>query len=173
MRQLWEQHGLWTRSFIVSKAMDLPDLQFVTDRLLRNPTDFANVLYPFYGEENSRRFEQLLRDHLLIAAELVENAKKGDTVAANKSRENWYKNADEIAYFISSINSHWNYHEWRDMMFHHLWLVEEEAALRLNKKYQEDIALYDTIEEQALQMADIMSRGIISQFNLLENIMTF
>lgn len=173
MRKLWEQHGLWTRSFIVSKAMDLPDLQYVTDRLLRNPTDFANVLNPFYGKENSKKFEQLLRDHLLIAAELVENAKKGDTVAANKSRENWYRNADEIAYFFSSINPHWSYPEWRDMMFHHLRLVEEEAALRLNKKYQEDIALYDTIEEQALQMADMMSRGIISQFSLFENRMTF
>lgn len=173
MRELWEEHGLWTRSFIVSKAMDLPDLQFVADRLLRNPTDFANVLNSFYGEENSEKFEQLLREHLLIADELVENAKKGDTVAANKSRENWYRNADEIAWFFSSINPYWAYPEWKDMMFHHLMLVEEEAALRLNKKYQEDIALYDTIEEQALEMADMMSRGIISQFRLYENRMTF
>lgn len=173
MRELWEQHGLWTRSFILSKSMDLPDLQVVTDRLLRNPTDFANVLYPFYGENNSAEFEKLFKDHLLIAAELVENAKKGDANAANISKEKWYKNADEIAYFLASINPYWSYPEWRDMMFHHLRLVEEEATLRLHKKYKDDTALYDTIEEQALQMADMMSRGIISQFRLYNNRMTF
>lgn len=172
MRELWEQHGLWTRSFIVSKSMDLPDLQFVTERLLRNPTDFANVLDVFYGEK-SKEFERLLRDHLLIAAEFLDNSKKGDTDGANADRNEWYKNADEIAYFLSRINPYWSYPEWKDMLRHHLKLVEEEAVLRLTKKYKDDIALYDTIEEQALQMADTMSKGIISQFRLYDNRMGF
>lgn len=172
MRTLWEQHGLWTRSFIVSKVMDLPDLQFVTERLLRNPADFADVLDPFYGEQ-SKEFERLLREHLLIAAEFLDNSKKGDTDAANVDRNEWYKNADEIAYFLSRLNPYWSYPEWKDMMHHHLKLVEDEAVLRLTGKYKEDIELYDTIEEQALQMADTMSKGLISQFRLYDNRMTF
>jgi hypothetical protein len=172
MRTLWEQHGLWTRSFIVSKVMDLPDLQFVTERLLRNPTDFAHVLDPFYGEQ-SKEFERLLREHLLIAAEFLDNSKKGDKEDANADRNEWYKNADEIAYFLSRLNPYWSYPEWKDMMRHHLKLVEDEAVLRMTGKYKEDIELYDTIEEQALQMADTMSKGLISQFRLYDNRMTF
>lgn len=164
-RKLWEQHGLWTRSFIVSTASNLPDLNFVTERLLRNPADFAMALEPFYGGR-SREFENLLRDHLLIAARLVNNAKNGDINAADEDRRNWYKNADEIAMLLSSINPLWTFREWQDMMYHHLRLVEEEAVLRLTGKYKEDIALYDFIEEQALEMADMMSRGIIGQFGL-------
>ncbi len=44
LRKLWEQHVVWTRLFLVSAFGDLPDLEATTKRLLRNPTDFANVL---------------------------------------------------------------------------------------------------------------------------------
>lgn len=164
-RNLWEQHGLWTRSFITSTAANLPDLQFVTERLLRNPTDFASVLQPFYGEK-SKEFEILLKNHLLIAAKLVNDAKKGDTNAVNNDRKNWYNNADQIAYFLSMINPYWSFQEWADMLHMHLKLVEDEATKRLKGEYAEDVALYDEIEEQALEMADVMSNGIISQFKL-------
>ncbi|MEL7647493.1 MAG: acetylglutamate kinase [Sedimentibacter sp.] len=164
-RKLWEQHGLWTRSFIVSTAADLPDLEYVTARLLRNPSDFVFVLEPFYGEA-AGSFEQLLREHLLIAANLLNHAKNNDAEGYNEARIAWYSNADEIAALLASLNPYWSYSQWRNMLHHHLRLVEEEATLRLLGKYKEDVELYDTIEEQALEMADTMSGGIIRQFRL-------
>lgn len=168
LRNLWEQHSFWTRSFIASAAHDLPDLQFVTERLLRNPTDFVMLLQPFYGEA-SKEFEKLLTEHLLIAARLVNEAKIGNSEAADAARDEWYRNGDEIAYFLSRINPYWSFEEWREMFRMHLDLVEKEAVLRLTGQYAEDIALFDTIEQQALSMADIMSDGIISQFRLYEH----
>lgn len=164
-RKLWEQHSVWTRSFIISAAHDLPDLQLVTERLLRNPTDFAYYLEPFYGGY-AKNFERLLRNHLTIAAELVNAAKKGDTNAVNEARRRWYINGDRIAQLLASINPYWDYEEWHEMLNTHLKLVEQEATLRLQGNYAQDIALYDAIEEQALEMADMMSRGIIAQFML-------
>ncbi|HOV70379.1 MAG TPA: acetylglutamate kinase [Clostridia bacterium] len=164
LRKLWEQHGLWTRSFIISTAAGLGDLNFVTQRLLRNPTDFAQLLQPYYGREKASRFEELLRGHLLIAAEFVNNAKAGKTAEASAARARWYQNAEEIAAVLASINSYWNENEWRNMLFDHLRLVENEATLRLRGQFEEDIRLYDQIQEQALEMADVMSQGIIKQF---------
>jgi len=43
-------------------------------------------------------------------------------------------------------------------------MTEAEAVYRLQKKYAEDIAEYDQIEQQALVMADTMSIGMIKQF---------
>ena len=43
MRKLWSQHVYWTRFFIISTAEELPDLKYVTNRLLENPGDFANA----------------------------------------------------------------------------------------------------------------------------------
>jgi len=170
IRNLWEQHSFWTRSFIVSVAHDLPDLQVVTERLLRNPTDFAMVLEPFYGE-GAKEFERLLREHLVIAARMLNEAKEGNTQAADAAREEWYRNGDEIAYFLSRINPYWLFEDWRDMFRMHLKFVEQEVNLRLTGQYTDDVALFDSIEQQAIEMADIMSDGIISQFRLYEHMM--
>ncbi|MEQ8155984.1 MAG: hypothetical protein ABRQ25_14030 [Clostridiaceae bacterium] len=35
IRELWEQHTAWTRATIVSLVFSLPDVDFVTNRLLK------------------------------------------------------------------------------------------------------------------------------------------
>lgn len=47
VRRLWMEHVFWTRLFIISTAANLPDIRPVTDRLLRNPKDFAARFVPF------------------------------------------------------------------------------------------------------------------------------
>ena len=164
MRMLWDQHVVWTRSFTISTAADLGDLDFVTKRLLRNPADFAEVLTPYYGRRIAARFEELLTEHLMIAANLVGDLKAGNTAAAAEENAKWYANADEIAAFLASINPCWTRREWTMMLHEHLKLTAEEATLRINGQYAADIMLFDSIQEQAAQMADTMALGIIKQF---------
>ncbi len=164
-RQLWTEHVLWTRFFILSTAFSLPDLQVVTERLLQNPVDFARVLKPFYGEQIAEQFEKLLTDHLLIAAELVNAAKAGDTAQVEKQRKRWYRNAEDIAKFLASINRFWNEAQWRDLLFDHLRMTENEAVFILTGQYSKGVKEYDYIQAEALNMADVMTNGIIRQFN--------
>ena len=164
LRRLWEQHVLWTRSFIISTAASLGDLDAVTQRLLRNPVDFANLLRPLYGEEVADYFENILKQHLLIGADLVNAAKKGEEKAVKEARVKWYENADDIANFLAGINPNWSEEQWRSLFYSHLKMTEEEAVLRLQGNYAEDVAIYDMIEDEALRMADYMLEGIIKQF---------
>lgn len=164
MRKLWEEHVAWTRMFIISVASNLPDLDLVTQRLLRNATDMAEALKPFYGEELASRFGNLIRDHLIFAAELVKAAKAGNSQAAADAERRWYTNADEIATFLSNINPNWSRETWMKMLHEHLSLTKSEAVARLTGNYAEDIATYDKIENQALVMADEMTNGIVKQF---------
>lgn len=166
LRTLWEQHVYWTRFFIISTAAGLGDLQPVTDRLLRNPGDFAAALAPFYGAKLSNCFKDLFTQHLLIAADLVNAAKAGETAKADDARKRWYANADELACFLAGINPCWREATWRAMLYDHLDMTEQEAVLRLGGHYAEDIEVFDRIEEEALHMADAMSGGIIRQFCL-------
>lgn len=163
-RTLWEQHDVWTRAVITSIALDLPDTDLVTNRLLRNPSDFADTLRPYYGDKAASKFSDLLKSHLVIAAQLVKASKAGDSEAAEKAERDWYKNADEIAAFLSSINPYWSEESWRAMLHHHLELIKAEATDILTKNYSAGISVYDEIERQTLEMADIMSKGIIKQF---------
>ena len=163
-RRLWMEHVLWTRFFIISTAFNLPDLPFVTQRLLRNPADFANAFRPFYGERTAARFEQLLTEHLVIAAQLVNAAKAGDTAEVERLQKLWYANAGEIARFLASINPFWNECVWRELLFDHLRMTEAEAVLTLTGQYEQSIEEYDAIQAEALKMADVMACGIIKQF---------
>lgn len=165
LRMLWEQHVVWTRLTIISIAFDLPDVELVTNRLLRNPTDFEMALEPFYGSEIASKFGSLLKDHLVIAAELVKAAKAGDDKAAADAERRWYANADKIAALLGSINPYWSEEEWKSMLYEHLSLTKSEAVNILTKDYGDSISVYDEIEIQALKMADVMAEGIAKQFS--------
>ena len=164
LRRLWMEHVLWTRFFLISTAFDLPDLQAVTNRLLQNPHDFAEVLTSLYGRQKAAQFDKLFTDHLLIAAALVNAAKAGNTAEVEKQRKLWYENAAEIANFLASINPFWNERVWRDLLFEHLEMTENEAVQILRGQYERSIEEYDEIQEEALEMADEMTVGIIRQF---------
>lgn len=164
IRMLWEQHVAWTRMLITSIVFDLPDTDLITNRLLQNPIHFEKALRPFYGDNISSQFSNLLRNHLIIAAQLVKSAKAGDSKGAANAEKEWYDNADEIAAFLSSINPYWYQNQWRDMLHKHLELTKSEAVHMLNKDYASSISEYDEIERQALEMADVMTKGIIKQF---------
>lgn len=163
-RKLWEQHVMWTRSFIISTAADLGDLELVTQRLLRNPSDMAAVLRPFYGDNIADTFQKLFTEHLTIAGDLVNAAKAGDTAKAAELEKKWYANADDIAAFMEKINPYWSSRQWQTFLYDHLKMTKDEAVFRLSGRYAEDIKIYDSIEAEALQMADYMTRGILQQF---------
>ncbi len=165
MRQLWEDHITWTRMFIVSAVADLPDTGFAAGRLLQNQADIGNAIKPFYGEAAGEQLTALLRDHILIAADLVAAAKAGDAAGVEAASARWYANADDIATFLSSANpENWPLDEMKTMMREHLDLTLEEAVARLTGDWAADIAAYDEIHEQILEMADMLSTGIIRQF---------
>jgi hypothetical protein len=168
MRELWEDHIVWTRQFIVSAATEdenLPDTGPTVDRLLANQTHIGNAIKPFYGEAAGDALTALLREHILIAADIITAAKAGDTAGVNAAAADWYANADEIATFLSEANpKHWPLAAMKAHMKSHLDLTLEEAVARLEGRYADDIAAYDKVHADILEMADMLSAGIIAQF---------
>lgn len=165
MRKLWEDHITWTRLVIVSIANDLPDTDPTVQRLLQNQVDIGDAIKPFYGEAAGNQLSALLTDHILIAAEILQAAKNGDTDAQNDAITRWYANADDIAEFLHAANpKNWPVEEMKAMMKEHLDLTLQEAVAYLNGDHAASIAAYDQIHIQILEMADMLSEGIIRQF---------
>lgn len=77
MRKLWEDHITYTRNYIISALAGLGDADAVAQRLLKNQDDIGDAIKPFYGEEAGKKLAVLLRDHIMIAAEVVKAAKAG------------------------------------------------------------------------------------------------
>src|SRR5262249_34980124 len=81
MRKLWTDHATYEHNYIVSALATLPDLPAQTQRLLRNQDDIGNAIVPIYGDQAGKKLSALLRDHILIAADIVKAAKANDTKA--------------------------------------------------------------------------------------------
>ena len=165
MRKLWEDHITWTRLAIISLTTDSPDTQATVDRLLQNQTDIGNAVKPYYGKAAGNELTRQLRAHILIAADVIAAAKAGDSAKLADAQARWVKNADQIAAVLHSVNSHnWPLGEMKEMMHRHLDLTTQEAVARLQGNWSADVAAYDKVHGQILQMADMLSEGIIKQF---------
>jgi hypothetical protein len=165
MRKLWEDHITWTRLAVISLTTDSPDTQASVGRLLRNQADIGNAIKPYYGKAAGTKLTALLREHILIAADLIAAARKGDQEALASQQARWRANADEIAAFLSSANpGSWKPAEMRAMMRSHLRLTTDEVVARLTKNWAADVRSYDRIHVQILHMADMLSDGLVAQF---------
>jgi hypothetical protein len=165
MRRLWEEHIVWTRLAIISLTTGSPDTDATVARLLKNQTDIGNAFKPFYGRAAGNAVTALLRDHILIAADLVGAAKAGDQAALASAQARWQRNADDIAALLNKANPRfWKLRETKAMLAEHLTLTTQEAVARLHGDWAADVAAYDRIHEHALGMADMLSSGLVKQF---------
>jgi len=165
MDKLWEDHITWTRMYVISAAADLPDAEAVAGRLLKNQEDIGNAIKPVYGEDAGNQLTTLLKEHIMIAVDLVSAAKAGDNAKLEDANARWTENADQIGTFLSTANpDHWPEAEMQAMMSTHLELTLEEATARLNGDWAGDIAAYDKVHDAILEMSGMLSKGIVAQF---------
>lgn len=165
MRELWEDHIVWTRLAIISLISGSPDTDATVARLLRNQTDIGDAVKPFYGDAAGDELTRQLRGHILVAADLVLAAKAGDTAKLADAQARWEANAGDIAAVLNSVNPvFWKVDDLKAMLAEHLTLTTQEAVARLQGEWEADVAAYDAIHQHALGMADTLSTGIVKQF---------
>jgi hypothetical protein len=164
MRQLWEDHVFWTRSYLIAAIGGLPGADQARDRLLQNQVDIGNAIKPFYGNEAGDGLTRLLTEHITGAVAVVVAAKAGDTAAFGTAKAAWYANADAIAAYLSSANPNWARADLAAMMHMHLDQTLAEASARLGGDWIGDVAAYDAVVTHILEMSDALSAGIGAQF---------
>jgi len=164
MRRKWSQHVYWTRMLLISIAHRLNDLDAVTSRLMQNPNDIAGIFAKYYAPDVAKTIAALLTEHLQIGKDLIIALRDGDHAQADALTHQWYVNADKMADAFSSINPYYEQQAMREMLYSHLKLTTQEVAMRLAGNYSADIKAFDTVEAEALSMADTFSSGIRMQF---------
>lgn len=164
MRRLWADHTIWTRQYIVAAVGGTPDAEAAAGRLLKNQEDIGNAIVPLYGEAAGAELTRLLKDHILIAVDLVAAAISGDQRAFRKHDRRWDDNADEIAAFLAGANPNWPEADVRDLLGQHLKLTKGEAVARLSQDWSADVAAFDDIFTEIMTMADALTDGILAQF---------
>jgi len=159
-RKLWEDHITWTRVVIIGVLDNLPGVSAYEARLLQNYEDMEDALQPYYGD-GAEEFGDLIKDHLLIAVDILTAAKAGNTNALNEAVARWYENAQDIAKLMAKLNpKNWPLSEGAPMWREHLDATLDEAVKHLGGDFAGEVAAYDKVHSMALEMADFISDGL-------------
>lgn len=164
MRTLWADHVFWTRNYIIAALAESSDMSALTDRLLKNQKDIGNAMIPYYGKEAGQKLTALLKEHILIAIEIIAATKAHHDERLKEADERWHRNAVAIATFLHNANEYWQKDAMIGMLYAHLTLTTEELIARLQKEWKADISTFDKVINQALDMADHFTNGIVAQF---------
>jgi hypothetical protein len=164
MRKLWEDHVAYTAFFYKAAIDGGDDAGKIAARLLRNQDDIGNAVKAFYGEDAGNKVAALLRDHILIAADLVKAAKAGDAAGQEAANKRWYQNADDLAALLSSANPNWQRKALEEALHGHLQMVTDQVVATLHHDTAAAIAAYDKGAEHMLMLSDVLASGIVKQF---------
>ena len=165
MRKLWEDHVTWTRLAVISLTTDSPDTSATVGRLLRNQTDIGNAIKPFYGTAAGNQLTTLLREHILIAADLIAAARSRrrrrrrhpvGPLDGERRPDRGLPARREPAPLQARGDAG---DDARAPAADH-----ERGARPPAPDWDADVAAYDLIHVQALNMADMLSAGIVAQF---------
>lgn len=164
-RRLWIDHVLWTSNYITSATTaGSEDQKQVLTRLLKNQEDIGNAIKPIYGEKAGNKLTELLKEHIVIAGKIVDAAKRGNSDSVNQLNKEWYRNADEIAAFLSNANPYLKNEDIKNMMYMHLKLVANDLSASLAKDWDARIVSIDDGLTHIILMADTISAGVVRQF---------
>lgn len=165
MRALWEAHGAWTHMVIVSFVSGNPDLKADEEVLLHNQVDIGNAVKPYYGAAAGNRLTALLKAHILGAVDVLVAAKSGDKSKLTTAVTAWSANGRQIADFLHAANPKFlSRSAARQMMAVHLQQVIGQAVDELTGKYAAGARAFRPYIQHILDMADMISGGIIRQF---------
>ncbi|MBB3110829.1 hypothetical protein FHS18_002896 [Paenibacillus phyllosphaerae] len=164
LRKLWTDHALWTKSYLIAFYGNLPSQEKYLNRLLRNQKDIGNAIKSFYGEEAGNKLGQLLTEHIVIGGQVFTAIKEKNQSKLETANKAWFKNADDIAAFLSKANPNWSQEELRSMLHEHLKLLLADSLSIVNQNWDVDIEATDKGLEHLLKLADVLTEGIVKQF---------
>jgi hypothetical protein len=104
MQKLWADHMMWTYTTVDAFFNNADGLSSQLGRLLQNQKDIGAAVVPFYGQAGGDALAKLLKEHIEGAVPVLTVAKNGDSEGVKVALDAWYKNAEEIADFLSAAN---------------------------------------------------------------------
>ncbi|WP_057914965.1 hypothetical protein [Peribacillus muralis] len=164
-RRLWIDHVLWTSNYITSATTaGAEDQKEVLARLLKNQEDIGNAIKPVYGAEAGNKLTDLLKEHIVLAGKIVDAAKSKNENLVKQLNKEWYRNADDIAAFLSGANPNLKNEDLKNLLYMHLKLVSNDLSASLAKNWNVKIVSIDEGVTHIILMADTISQGVIKQF---------
>ena len=163
-RYLWMQNIYWMRMAIQSTLLNLADSDYVKSRLMENPKDFELALKTFYGESESNKVSDAMMNLLNLMDDYVTAVRDGNMEMAAETEKRASDMSQQLASTLASMNPNWSVTDLNNMLQEILDMTKQEVMAIKGQKYKEGINIFDNIERNVLELADMMAQGIVMQF---------
>ncbi len=164
MRELWTDHTVWTRLYIIESLNNSTAADAAATRLLQNQVDIGNAITPYYGDAAGAQLTELLKTHIYTAVAIINDVKAKNSSAQARDEALWAKNGEDISAFLAGANPNWPLPVVQDLMSMHLSTTKTELVARYTKNYTADVQAWDAVYTHILKMSDALSGGIVKQF---------
>lgn len=164
LRRAWMEHVFWVLMYISAYLNDTPDLQATLDRLEQTPMDISAAFENFYSQNTVNQLTRLLSQHTSLTADLITAMRDNNTAQVEELDRQMAQNAENIARFLSNANPMFSFDELLSGLQAHLDFTKREIQAALDNNFTEVVRLFDENTNQVLQIADYLSKGLISQF---------
>ena len=161
LRVLWMDFIMWSRALITSEASGFGDIEAVGLKLYQIPDQFRGVFDIFFGQEIGNQMGRLFTEQLLLGVDMIRGQKEGDTEAVDESTVKLYQNGEQTAAYLSQVNPYWDEQTWKNLFGEFTKTKIFETLAIGTGRYTESIAVSDSLQYQALRMADYMAEGLI------------
>lgn len=160
--KLWIKLSVWLRTYIKADIYDTRNLKSVTNYLNSLPSTFYPIFSTFHGSQAAQNLVNILFNFIQAAMGAVEAMKYGDNELASSRIIKWYQIADQLSSDLARINVYWDENQWKNLLYQFIKLTVDEINAIVNDQYEEEIQIYDRIEDIVFLIASYMARGIIS-----------
>lgn len=151
---------VWTRIYLISRYEGIGTAEEAFGRLYLENMDFGDQLQILFGRINADRYSRLLNEFSVGIREMITAQLRGDTEAMQRAVDRLYRNKEERAAFLISINPYLDESQWQEMLTEYLRLTIEEANAFASHNYERDIALYDRLIALSDSMGYVFSEAL-------------
>ncbi len=116
-RNLWREFVIWSRVYLISRVAGIGIAEDVFNRIYRIPMEFGDITRLIFGNQAAEVTVQQLSVTVALFRELVDTMIAGNNEAASVLVQDLYKNADERAAYLASINPFWDETQWKYLIY--------------------------------------------------------
>lgn len=138
---------------------DCSDVVFA--RLLQVPYDSYQQMSAYMGRERADKYYNLINQHIIIMVELIHALQAGNRQEADTLLAKWYRNAEESAAYLPSINPYWTEEQWRSLFYKYVQLLLNQILTTQTKNFQETVAVFDELRYHSILIGDALAKGIM------------
>lgn len=159
-RIFWRRFTTWNRVYIISRYVGIGTAEEAFSHLYLETSGFGDMLQIVYERESSYRLSRLVNLFTFIFRDLVSSHIQGNLEAVRQNVDRLYKNADDMAAFLASINPFLDEAEWKSMLHAYAKATIEEANSFITGNYSKDLELFQQLTEISNQMGDSLAEGL-------------